>query len=238
MQSPYGNPTIPASRPSQRVEDARSSRRHNPIGPSRTRLVNRHNPYATTVPKQDSTGSILKGQRRNRREARPRPPTKQVSIHPNQHIRGCLISNRQCPVIDADVAMASGTLEGSSQDISYLQPPESTPAPTSTLPEVQPNHPPAVCTEHPPFELSQCASTSTIPSPPHTPRLVARDPSLDEVRSVRSKSSAIAHVSLTVRLVLVPSIRRRLRIESRECCYCSPDSSRAHHIFGSLIRSI
>ena len=88
MQSLHGN-TASASKPSQRIEDPRKSRRLNLIGPSRTRLANRHNPYATTVPEQDNNNSVLKGQRRNRREGRPRPPTKQVSVHPNQHSQGC-----------------------------------------------------------------------------------------------------------------------------------------------------
>jgi len=88
MQSLYGI-TASASEPSQRVEDPRSFRRHNPIGPSRTRLANRHNPYATTAPGQDTNSPTPKGQRRNRREGRPKPPTKQVSVHPNQRIQGC-----------------------------------------------------------------------------------------------------------------------------------------------------
>lgn len=84
MPSFCANTTFSASRSSQRVGDAHNSRRHNPIGPSRTRLVNRHNPYATAGSQQDTDGSTLKGQRRNRGEGRPRPSTKHVSIHLHQ----------------------------------------------------------------------------------------------------------------------------------------------------------
>lgn len=71
----------------QRVEDTRNSRRHDLIGPSRTRLVNRHNPYASAVPEKDTDGSTQKGQRRNRRGERLRPSAKRVSIHLNGHLQ-------------------------------------------------------------------------------------------------------------------------------------------------------
>jgi len=112
-------------------------------------------------------------------------------------------------VIDADVAMAvpSGTWEGVSQDASYLQLPKSAPAPTSTLPEVQPDHAPVVSIKSPrlsyAYQPSQYAST-TVPSPPRTPRLVARDPPLDEVRSVRTESPGLRSRFLAVRPVLTP----------------------------------
>jgi hypothetical protein len=83
MQSLYGNTTTSTSRSSQRVGDTHNSRRHNLIGPSRTRPANRHNPYATAVSEQDTNGSTLKGQRRNRREGRLRSSVKRVSIHLN-----------------------------------------------------------------------------------------------------------------------------------------------------------
>jgi len=84
MQSLYGNTASSTSRSSQRVGDGHSSRRHNPIGPSRTRLVNRHNPYAATVSEQDTSGKTLKGQRRNRREGQSKPSNKRVSIRLNR----------------------------------------------------------------------------------------------------------------------------------------------------------
>ena len=76
----YGNTASCASHSSLRAGDARGPRHHNPIGPSRTRLANRHNPYAATVSQQDTDA---KGQRRNRREGCLRPPTKWVSVHLN-----------------------------------------------------------------------------------------------------------------------------------------------------------
>ena len=138
------------------------------------------------------------------------------------------------------MTVPSGTWQGVSQDVSYLQLPKSTPAPISTLPEVQPDHAPAVSIKSPhlscAYQPSQCTST-TLPSPPRTPHLAAQDPPLDEVRSVRTESPGLRSRFLTVWPVLIPRARGQLRIKFRECCYCTPDPSRAHCIFCSLIRS-
>ncbi|KAF9654301.1 hypothetical protein BDM02DRAFT_135456 [Thelephora ganbajun] len=173
MESLYGNITTSASRFSQRVGDARKSRR-NLIGPSRTRLVNRHNPYATPASQQDTDGSTLKGRRDNWREGRSRPSAKRVSIHLNRSLQKFSKSSRQPSAINADVAVAtpSGTWEGASQDVPHLRLPKSTLAPPLSPipapPETQPDYAPA------------CASTTALPSPPTTPRAMAQDLPLDE----------------------------------------------------------
>lgn len=146
MQSLYGNTTASTSRSSLRARDAHNSRRHDPIGPSRTRLVTRHNPYATTPSQQDTEGSTAKGQRRNRREGRPKSSTERVGVCSDLHLRRrSLTSSRQPSANSADVSAAtpSGTWAGASQDATYLRLPESTstlrsPGHTTPQPESSP----------------------------------------------------------------------------------------------------
>ena len=108
-------------------------------------------------------------------------------------------------MIDAEAAMStpSGAWEGASQDLPHFRLPERTP--TLPLPsasartEAQPDYTPAVSPKSFPllsyaYRPSQCASTPNPPYPPSTPRLVARDLPVDEVRSVRTKPPAFAHV--------------------------------------------